>query len=281
MTTDDHRSGTGIDTTVPHSARIWNYWLGGKDNYPVDREAGDAWLAVHPEIAVVARAGRGLLRRAVRYMAGEAGIRQFLDIGTGLPTAENTHEVAQRVAPDAHVVYVDNDPLILAHARALMTSAPRGQTHYLHTDMRDVDTLLKLAGEHLDFSKPVGVLFMQVLGHVPTAQDARHLVHTVMDAMAPGSHLLICDGIEVEGDAAAQKAQDEYNDSGAVPYLLRPLSDLRSLFDGLEFVEPGLVSVTRWRPDDRSELPSIGLAEPEPLKDVFGGLARKPAPGPA
>jgi V8-like Glu-specific endopeptidase len=199
MTTDDHGSGTGIDTTVPHSARIWNYWLGGKDNYPVDREAGDAWLAVHPEIAVAARAGRGLLRRGIRYMAGEAGVRQFLDIGTGLPTADNTHEVAQQVAPDAHVVYVDNDPLILAHARALMTSAPQGATHYLDTDMLDVARMLELAEEHLDFSRPVGVVFMQVLGHVPTAQEARRLVHSVMDAMAPGSYLLIADGVEVEG----------------------------------------------------------------------------------
>jgi len=265
-----------LQTHVPHGARIWNYWLGGKDNYPVDREAGDAWLAVHPEIAVAARAGRGLLRRGVRYMAGEAGVRQFLDIGTGLPTADNTHEVAQQVAPDSHVVYVDNDPLILAHARAMMTSTPQGTTHYLDTDMLDVARLLELAEEHLDFSRPVGVVFMQVLGHVRTAQEARHLVHSVMDAMAPGSYLLIADGVEVEGDEAAQKAQDEYNDSGAAPYLLRPLSDLRSLFDGLEFVEPGLVSITQWRPDDTSGLPSIGMSEPEPLKNVFGGLARKP-----
>jgi hypothetical protein len=272
-------SGTGIDDSVPHSARIWNYWLGGRDNYPVDRAAGDAWLAVHPEMAVVARSARAFLQRGVRYMA-EVGVRQFLDIGTGLPTADNTHEVAQRVAPDARIVYVDNDPLILAHARALMTSTPEGETNYLHTDMRDAATLLELAREHLDFTQPVGVVFMEVLGHLPTAEDVKTLVSTVMDATAPGSYLLIGDGIEVEGDDAARKASDEYADTGAVPYHLRPLDDLRSLFDGLEFVEPGLVSVTQWRPDRPEGLPTIGMAEPEPLHNVFGGLARKPVSGP-
>jgi O-methyltransferase involved in polyketide biosynthesis len=277
---DPEDSGTGIDPTIPHSARIWNYWLGGNDNYPVDREAGDAWLAVHPEIAVIARSTRAFLQRGVRYLA-EIGIRQFLDIGTGLPTADNTHEVAQRVAPDARIVYVDNDPLILAHARALMTSTPEGETHYLHTDMRDPATLLKLAGEHLDFTRPVAVIFMEVLGHLPTAQDVKQLVSTVMDATAPGSYLLIGDGIEVEGDDAVRKASEEYAETGAVPYHVRPLADLRSLFDGLEFVEPGLVSVTQWRPDRPEGLPTVGMSVPEPLDNVFGGLARKPVPGSA
>jgi hypothetical protein len=275
MATDDQ---TGIDTTVPHSARIWNYWLGGKDNYPVDREAGEAWLSVHPEMTTTVRAARGLLQRGVRYLAGEAGIRQFLDIGTGLPTADNTHEVAQRVAPDARIVYVDNDPLVLAHARALMTSTPQGATHYLHTDMRDPVKLLELAGEHLDFAEPVGVVFMEVLGHLSTAQEARTVVRAIMDAAAPGSYLLIGDGIKVEDeDDAVYKAQEEYNDTGAVQYHVRPLADLRSLFDGLELVEPGLVPLNRWRPDGPGGLPTIGAAEPEPLKYDFGALARKPA----
>jgi O-methyltransferase involved in polyketide biosynthesis len=273
MASDDQ---TGIDTTVPHSARIWNYWLGGKDNYPVDREAGEAWLAVDPGMGVAVRGSREFLQRAVRYMARDAGLRQFLDLGTGLPTADNTHEIAQRVAPDARIVYVDNDPLILAHARALMISAPEGATHYLHIDMRDAARLLELASEHLDFSEPVGVVLQMVLGHLPTEREAKALIRTVMDAVAPGSYLLICDAIRTEEADAARKASEEYSDSGAVPYHAYPLDTLRSRFDGLEFVEPGLVSAPLWRPDDHAGLPSIGMAEPEPLKNVFGGLARKP-----
>jgi hypothetical protein len=278
MATDDDPSGIGIDTAVPHSARIWNYWLGGEDNYPVDREAGEAWLAVDPGMRVAVRGSREFLQRAVRYLAGEVGLRQFLDIGTGLPTVDNTHEVAQRVAPDARVVYVDNDPLVLAHARALMTSTPEGATHYLHIDMRDAARLLELAGEHLDFGEPVGVVLQMVLGHLATEQEATTLIRTVMDATAPGSHLLICDAIQTEEAMAARKASKEYNDSGAVPYHTYPLATLRSRFDGLELVEPGLVSAPLWRPDDNPELPSVGMAGPEPLKNVFGGLARKPQP---
>jgi hypothetical protein len=277
MTTDDHSSGTGIDTTVPHSARIWNYWLGGKDNYPVDREAGEAWLAIDPKMGVSVRASREFLQRAVRYLADEAGIRQFLDIGTGLPTADNTHEIAQRVAPDARIVYVDNDPLILAHARALMASTPEGATHYLHTDMRDTAQLLKLASEHLDFGEPVAVVLQMVLGHLPAEAETKAFIRTVMDAVVPGSYLLICDAIETDEALAAQKASQEYNESGAVPYHVYPLDTLRSRFAGLEFVEPGLVSAPQWRPDDRNGLSSIGLAEPEPVANVFGGVARKPA----
>jgi hypothetical protein len=275
MVMDDER-GTGIDSSVPHSARIWNYWLGGKDNYPVDREAGDAWVAVHPEIVVIARAARAFLQRAVRYLAGEAGVRQFLDVGTGLPTADNTHEVAQQVAPDARIVYVDNDPLVLAHAMALMTSTPEGTTHYLHADMLDPAQLLARASEHLDFDQPVAVVLMEVLGHITKTEDARALVRTLMDAMPPGSYLLIGDGIEVAGDDVVRKAQDEYSETGAVPYRNRPAAELRSLFDGLEWVEPGFVSVTLWRPDRPEGLSTIGRSDPEPLDNVFGGLARKP-----
>jgi hypothetical protein len=275
----ESRGGTGIDATVPHSARIWNFWLGGKDNYPVDREAGEAWLAIDPGMGVAVKASREFLRRAVRFLAAEAGIRQFLDVGTGLPTADNTHEVAQRAAPDARIVYVDNDPLVLAHARALMTSTPEGATHYLHTDMRDAARLLELASEHLDFGEPVAVVLQMVLGHLPSEEETKALIRTLVDATAPGSYLLICDAIETEEAQAAQKASQEYNDSGAVPYRVYPLATLRSRFDGLDFVEPGLVSAPEWRPESRSELPSIGLAEPEPVSNVFGGVARKPVPG--
>src|SRR3954453_3964137 len=189
------QSSPEIDTTVSHSARVWDYWLGGKENYPVDRVVGDRIAAMFPDIVEHARMDRAFLGRAVRYLAGEVGIRQFLDIGTGLPTVDNTHEVAQRVAPESRIVYVDNDPLVLAHARALMTSTPEGATHYLHIDMRDAARLIELAREHLDFSEPVGVVLQMVLGHLSTEQEARTLIRTVMDAAAPGSYLLICDAI--------------------------------------------------------------------------------------
>src|SRR5437764_3880133 len=162
-------AGTGIDTTIPHSARIWNYWLGGKHNYAVDRQAGDPSAALYPPITVNAREARAFLRRVVRFLAGEVGIRQFLDIGTGLPTADNTHEVAQRVAPECRVVYVDNDPLVLAHARALLVGTPEGMTTYLDADIRDVDGLVKGASEILDFSEPTAVPIVGLPGNVVVA----------------------------------------------------------------------------------------------------------------
>src|SRR5947209_16685710 len=151
-------AGTGIDTAVPHSARIWNYWLGGKDNYAVDREAGDQFSAIYPGIVDIARADRAFLGRVVRYLAGEAGVRQFLDVGTGLPTADNTHQVAQRVAPESRIVYVDNDPLVLAHARALLTSSPEGATAYVDADLRDSDRIMSEAAGTLDFTQPIALM---------------------------------------------------------------------------------------------------------------------------
>jgi hypothetical protein len=278
MSTDNDGQGTGIDTTVPHSARIFNYWLGGKDHYPVDREAGDAWVAVDPTILRIAREGREFLKRTVRYLAGEAGIRQFLDVGTGLPTAENTHEVAQQVAPDARIVYVDNDPLILAHARALMTSTEEGATRYLHADMRDPAPLLAQASEVLDFDEPVAVLFMGVLGHLEKAEEARSVIRTLMDAAAPGSYLALCDSIVVEGDEASLEAAEEYGSTGAVPYNYRPRDEVASFFEGLEMVDPGLVSITFWRPERPTRVATIGRSDPEPLEQTIGGLARKPGP---
>jgi hypothetical protein len=273
----DQLPGAGaFNPTVPHPARRYNYWLDGKDNFDADRRSADEIERLVPGMRAGVRANRDLLRRVVTHLAGAAGVRQFLDIGTGLPTADNTHEIAQRVAPDARIVYVDNDPLILAHARALMISTPEGATHYLHTDMRDTARLLELASEHLDFSEPVGVVLQMVLGHLPTEQEAKDLIRTVMDAAAPGSYLLICDAIRTEEAEAARKASKDYSDSGAVPYHAYPLDTLRGRFDGLELVEPGLVSAPLWRPDDHAGLPSIGMAEREPLKNVFGGLARKP-----
>jgi hypothetical protein len=267
-------SGTGIDTTVPHSARIWNYWLGGKDNYAVDRQAGDEFVKVMPNIRQSARQTRAFLNRAVRHLAGEAGIRQFLDIGTGLPTADNTHEVAQAVAPDAHVVYVDNDPLVLTHARALLTSSPQGRTLYLDADMNEPDTVLQGAVEVLDLTRPVAVLFLGVLGHVADHEHARGLVQALFGAVPSGSYLVISDGVPTQ---QASAAHDDYADSGAVPYHLRPPEQLRSFFDGLEFVEPGFGPVPLWRPDldTHDDVPSIATSDPGP-DAPWGGVAQKP-----
>jgi hypothetical protein len=260
-----------IDTEVPNSARIWNYWLGGKDNFPVDRDAGDDYRAIYPEIVDVARASRRFLTRAVRYLAGQAQVRQFLDIGTGLPTADNTHEVAQRVAPDAKVVYVDNDPVVLAHARALLTTTTRqGDTAYIDADLRDPDTILGAAARTLDFTQPVGLMLLGILGHIEDDEEARSIVKRLMDALPPGSYLTICDGTNDISEAGVE-AQRRYNESGAVPYRLRSATQVTAFFEGLEVVEPGVVSCPRWRPDPNDR--SRGL--PAEM-DQFAGVGRKP-----
>jgi hypothetical protein len=263
-------SGVTIDKSVPHSARIWNYWLGGKDNYAVDREAGDAWVAVHPEIIPIARETRAFLGRAVGYLAREVGIRQFLDVGTGLPTFDNTHELAQRIAPEARVVYVDNDPLVLAHARALLTSTPEGSTRYLHADMHESAELIKGAAEILDLDQPVAVFFMGVLGHVADIDEVRALVARIMAYLPSGSHLTLCDGTHAAdsaGSSAFEKAEEEYIDSGATPYYTRTPDEVATFFDGLEWVDPGFVSVPLWRPAEGTS--------PTPINN-HGGMARKP-----
>jgi hypothetical protein len=275
MTDEAAVAGTGIDASVPHSARIWNYWLGGKDNYAVDREAGDAWLAIHPEITVIARETRAFLNRSVRYLAGEVGIRQFLDVGTGLPTADNTHEVAQRVAPDARIVYVDNDPLVLAHARALLTSTPEGSTRSLHADMHDSAALIEGAAEILDFEQPVAVYFMGVLGHIHDLEEAQTLVKGLMDRVPPGSYLTICDSTHAAESGTFQQAQEEYAETGAVAYWNRYPEEIASFFDGLEWVEPGFVSVPTWRPEQPTGVTALPV-DPPAFLDHFGGMARKP-----
>ncbi|MGH3589311.1 MAG: SAM-dependent methyltransferase, partial [Pseudonocardia sp.] len=208
-------AGTGIDASVPHSARIWNYWLGGKDHYAVDREAGDQVTAIYPQITVNARESRAFLQRAVRFLAGEVGIRQFLDIGTGLPTADNTHQVAQRIAPDARVVYVDNDPLVLAHARALLIGTPEGATRYIDSDIRDITHLMNGAAEILDFTRPIAVLTFGVLGHIPDFDEARALVRHIIARVPSGSYHAISDGVTTE---AKEKAQVEYAKTGGELY---------------------------------------------------------------
>ncbi|MYX96462.1 SAM-dependent methyltransferase [Streptomyces sp. SID486] len=256
-----------IDTSVPHSARIWNYWLGGKDNYPVDEAAGDAYTAVFPGIVTIARSSRAFLRRTITHLVSEAGIRQFLDIGTGLPTAENTHEVAQRLAPEARIVYVDNDPMVLAHARALLYSSAEGATAYVDADVTDPDRIIAKAAGTLDLTRPTALVLSNILGHVADHGRARAIVGRLMDALPSGSYLSVNDGSRGI-DPVFERAQDAYNQSGAVPYNLRTVEAITAFFDGLELVEPGVVSVTRWRPEPGSPAAEV-VAE-------HGGLARKP-----
>ncbi|WP_040835294.1 SAM-dependent methyltransferase [Nocardia brevicatena] len=263
---DEHHPA--IRTDIPHSARIWNYWMGGKDYYEVDRVAGDAGIAVDPDITTMAIQSRQFLIRAVRFLAAECGIRQFLDIGTGLPTMKNTHEVAQDVAPESKIVYVDNDPLVLAHARALLTStSDEGVTTYLDSDYHYPEVIVSDARNVLNFNKPVAVMFMGVLGHAKSYEDMRRIVHTVLDATPSGSYLVLWDGTD-DSEAYVTLCHN-YTDTGGVPYSPRPQAEIRAVFDGLEPVEPGFVSITQWRPDNSD------LGEVRPIS-AYGGVARKP-----
>jgi O-methyltransferase involved in polyketide biosynthesis len=260
-----------LDTTVPHSARIWNYWLGGKDNFAVDRAAGDQFLATFPGIAVVARATRAFMGRAVRSLASEAGIRQFLDIGTGLPAAGSTHEIAQQVAPASRIVYVDNDPVVLTHSQALLRGTPQGATDYLDADLRDPAAIIAGAAKTLDLTQPVAVMLLGVLGHVTDDGQAQSIVRALMQAAAPGSFLVLSDGTNVVHGSQGQAAQEDYNDSGAEPYCLRSPELIARFFDGLDLAEPGVVSCPRWRP----LVSSLGGTLPAEI-DVFCGVGRKP-----
>ncbi|GGX57306.1 SAM-dependent methyltransferase [Streptomyces fructofermentans] len=252
-----------IDTEKPHSARFWNYFVGGKDHYEVDREIGDHIKTIFPGLVDVARTSRQFLGRAVRHLAGEEGVRQFLDIGTGLPTADNTHEVAQRTAPDARVVYVDNDPLVLAHARALLTSTPEGDTAYIDADLYEPEAILEAAARTLDLSRPVALMILNTLGHVADHGRALDLVGRLMSGLPSGSYLVISDSTATsEGMIAASKA---YNASGAVPYHVREVAEIAAFFDGLDPVEPGVVQVTQWRPDSAGS-----------VVDAYCGVGRKP-----
>lgn len=244
-----------LDTTVPQTARIWNYWLGGKDNFAVDREVGDQVYQIFPQIVESARTSRAYLVRAVRFLAGEAGIRQFLDIGTGLPTADNTHEIAQAVAPECRIVYVDNDPLVLAHARALLTSSREGVTDYIDADLRDTAAVLREARRTLDFTRPVALMMMGILGHIGDDDEARSIISALLAELPSGSYLATYDGTNISQDVV--DAMEVWNQSANPQYHLRSPERIARLFDGLELVEPGLVSVTRWRPDpDQADVPA-------------------------
>jgi len=257
-----------IDPSVPHSARVWNYWLGGKENFPADRKVGDEVRAIYPGVVDIARQSRGFLGRAVRFLAGEAGIRQFLDIGTGLPTVDNTHEVAQRIAPECRIVYVDNDPLVLVHARALLTSTPEGVCDYIDADVRDSDLILTEAARILDFTQPIALMMLGILGNVLDDDEAHAVRNRLINALPPGSYLALEDGTKIvmpEAAAAAEQTRAE----GGDPYRLRSPEQIAEFFHGLELLEPGVVSVSRWRPEATSwELP--------PEVDALCGVARKP-----
>jgi hypothetical protein len=255
---------TTFDSTVPHSARIWNYWLGGKDNFPVDRAAGDQVLEVFPAIVEVARVSRAFLARAVGFLATEAGIRQFLDAGTGLPTADNTHEVAQRLAPDSRIVYVDNDPLVLAHARALLTSSPEGATAYVDADVREPEKILDAAAATLDFSQPVGLMLLGVMGNIADLDEARSIVTRLLRPLPAGSYLVLNDGTS---SPERDEATARYSDSGGDMYYARTPDQIASYFDGLDLVEPGVVSTPLWRP---------APGETPTALDVYCGVAKKP-----
>ena len=257
---------TGIDRTVAHSARMWNYYLGGKDNYQVDRDVAEAVLAIYPGYAVKARTCRYFLLRAVHFLTVEEGVRQFLDIGTGLPTAENTHEVAQRFAPESRIVYVDNDPLVLAHARSLLTSSPEGLTRYIDADLREPDRILEQARRWLDFQAPIGLLLLGVLGHIPDYLQARSTVRRLLDVLPSGSYLVQCDGTTT--DASYVKALQDYNDTIGVPYFAREHDQVAAYFEGLELVEPGVVPIHEWRPEP-------GLIGAPAAVDESGGVGRK------
>jgi hypothetical protein len=257
-----------LNTGFPHTARVWNYWLGGKDNFPADRAAGDQVEKLIPGIVDSARADRAFLGRVVRYLAGEVGIRQFLDVGTGIPTANNTHEVAQAVAPESRIVYVDNDPIVLVHARALLTSTPGGKTDYVEADARDTDTILQAAAKTLDFSQPVALMLLGILNHIVDDDEALGIVNRLLDAVPSGSYLVVGHPTtEVHGEAM-EEAMRIWNEQGGTPIVARNRGPLARFFDRLELLEPGVVSCSRWRPDP---------ADPEPAEvSEFCAVGRKP-----
>jgi O-methyltransferase involved in polyketide biosynthesis len=257
-----------INSSVPHSARIWNYWLGGKDCYEIDEQVGDEMRRVNPEIVDIARVQRAFLRRVVTFLAGEVGIRQFLDVGTGLPTLDNTHEVAQRAAPDARIVYVDHDPVVLAHATALLTSTPQGATDYIDADLRNPDAILESAARTLDFSEPVALMLLGVAAHVPDDQ-AYGIVERLLSALPSGSHLVLCDSTEVYHPEAMRAMVAQWNSASDNPRVNRSPEQLARFFEGLDLLEPGLVCTAQWRPEPAD-------ADKPREVDSFGAVARKP-----
>ncbi|GAA5113081.1 SAM-dependent methyltransferase [Pseudonocardia adelaidensis] len=254
----------------PSPARVWNYWLGGKDNYEPDQTVGDAVADIYPGIRTMATQSRRFLIRSVRYLTEEVGIRQFLDLGGGLPDplGNNTHTVAQSVAPDAKVVYVDNDPVVLAHQRALMVSSPQGASAFVGEDYRDTDAVIARASQTLDFTQPISVMFMGVFGYLPPFDELRSIVDRTMAAVPAGSYLTFWDGTDTSD--AIRESHHLQAEMGH-PYTLRTIEEIEQVFTGLELVEPGVVQLSRWRPNENDIAARSSLQV-----DAYGGVARKP-----
>jgi hypothetical protein len=257
-----------LDTSTANPARVYDYWLGGKDNFAADRKAAHDAIAANPGILVEVRANRGFLGRAVQLLTAEAGIRQFLDIGAGLPSGDNTHEVAQRIAPDSRVVYVDNDPMVAAHARALLTSSTGEETCCLDADVLDVGELLDQARQKLDFGQPIAVMLLMLLHMIPDSEQPHELVGRLMAAVPSGSYLVISHPAS-DINASQAEAQRRYNERVSTPQTLRNRAEVTRFFDGLDLVPPGVVYVHAWRPDPGDVPPADGVS-------AHGGVARKP-----
>lgn len=268
----DNGMPAGLDTSTVHPARRYNYWLGGKDHFAVDRASGDLIEQAYPAVRVSARENRAFLQRAVRFLAGEAGIAQFLDVGTGLPTADNTHEVAQALNPAAHVVYVDNDPMVMTHARALLTSTSEGRTRYLEQDLRHPDRILAHPDltATLDLGRPVGLMLIAVLHFIPDQAEARDIVRYLMDALPAGSYLVASnatlDFVSVEAAALAR----EWLAQGRTDAHHRDHGEFAEFFAGLDLVDPGIVVVSEWRPTSKAD------QRPGPEQvSIYGGVGLK------
>jgi S-adenosyl methyltransferase len=258
-----------FDTTVPHAARMYDYLLGGKDNFAADREAAERLVAINPAARRAVRENRAFHGRAIRYLAAEAGIRQFLDIGTGIPAADNTHEVAQRVAAGSRIVYVDNDPIVLAHARALLTSAHAGTVSYLDSDLRDLDTILEAAGQLLDFGAPVAVMLVLILHLIPDSDDPWRIVGRLVDAVPPGSYLVVSHPTgDLHEDIGAAITGSVNQRMRASPMTLRSHAEVSRFFAGLDVLPPGLVPQNRW--------PDRAARDDEPDIGCYGAVGRKP-----
>ena len=253
---------------VPHPARVYDCWLGGKDNFEADRLAAAEAIEIFPKAVQSAQSCRTYLSRIVRYLTAEAGIRQFLDLGSGLPSAQNVHEVAQEIAPESRVVYVDNDPIVMRHAQALLASRPEGATGYIQADIRDPETILAKAAETLDLTRPVAVMLLAVLHFVTDAQDPARIIRTLMDAVPQGSYLAIghhTADIYPELRESARRLSELNPEFTAT---LRDKQQVTDLFAGLDLVAPGVVQISRWRPE--SEADALAAAA------LWGGVARKP-----
>jgi SAM-dependent methyltransferase len=259
-----------MNTDVPQSARVYDYWLGGRDNFPADRALGDAIAEQVPTIRTMVRGQRAFLGRAVRWLAGEAGIRQFLDIGTGIPTTGNVHEVAQAVAPESRVLYVDNDPIVLAHTRTLALGSHAGTVAFILADLRQPEAILAdpALARTLDLGRPVGLVLVGIMHHLRDADDPRRILATLLDALAPGSYLVLSQTTP-DFDPEAMAGLAAVSERGGIPNVPRTLAETEPFFAGLELVEPGLVPLAAWRPD-----PAAGQ-DPHSVY-AYGGVARKP-----